>query len=62
MLSHCIELDIECSSVCFSAAQLMAIGGENTALLCEAAREADRPKEWTFLYHKTGKDHDGFLF
>lgn len=38
-LGPCIQLDMECSLVCLSAAQLMMIGGENAAALCEACAD-----------------------
>jgi len=39
MLGPCVQLDMECSLVCLSTAQLMMIGGENAALLCGACAE-----------------------
>ena len=39
MLGPCIQLDMECSLVCISTAQLMMIGGENASLLCSACAE-----------------------
>ena len=35
-LGPCIQLDMECSTVCMSHAQLMMIGGEHAQLLAEA--------------------------
>lgn len=35
-LVQCIQLDRECAVVCFAVAQLMSIGGEHAAHLCEA--------------------------
>lgn len=39
MLGPCIQLDMECSLVCISTAQLMMIGGENATLLCSVCAE-----------------------
>lgn len=46
IMTRCIELDRECSLACFSAAQLMSLGGEfatsfceNCAAICEACAE-----------------------
>jgi hypothetical protein len=36
LLSLCIALTRECALVCTASAQLMAIGGDNALLLCEA--------------------------
>ena len=39
MLGPCVQLDMECSLVCLSTAQLLMIGGENAALLCGVCAE-----------------------
>ena len=39
MLGPCIQLNMECSLVCISTAQLMMIGGENASTLCAACAE-----------------------
>jgi len=39
MMGPCIQLDMECSLVCISTAQLMMIGGENASLLCSSCAE-----------------------
>ncbi|HYC87030.1 MAG TPA: four-helix bundle copper-binding protein [Chryseosolibacter sp.] len=38
-MAHCIELNRECAIVCFSAAQLMSIGGMHASLLCSKCEE-----------------------
>jgi hypothetical protein len=35
-LSLCISLDRECAVTCMATAQLMAMGGDNAILLCQA--------------------------
>jgi len=38
-LVQCIQLNRQCAAVCFSAAQLMSIGGEHAAHLCKECAE-----------------------
>jgi hypothetical protein len=49
MMARCIQLDMECAAICYSAAQLMALGSERAlevcricADLCEACSEECR--------------------
>lgn len=39
LLTRCMELDRECALVCFTSAQLMAMGGEHAVLLCSPCAE-----------------------
>jgi hypothetical protein len=39
MMARCIHLDRECAAVCFAAAELMAIDGEFTSILCTPCAE-----------------------
>lgn len=39
MLIHCINLNRECASICRSAAELMAIGGQHSRRLWEVCAE-----------------------
>ncbi len=58
-LTLCISLDRECEITCMAAAQLMAMGGENATLLCQAceaictacANECERNKELPHCRH-----------
>ena len=34
MMVRCIQLDMECAAICYAAAQVMSIGGENAERLC----------------------------
>ncbi|MGI8580913.1 MAG: four-helix bundle copper-binding protein [Chitinophagaceae bacterium] len=34
MMARCIQLDMECTAVCYAAAQVMSIGGQTTKELC----------------------------
>jgi hypothetical protein len=54
MLSLCIAINRECAIICSANAQLLAIGGENTMMLCgecaticeECAKECKRNSEF----------------
>ncbi|MGH2622216.1 MAG: four-helix bundle copper-binding protein [Sphingobacterium sp.] len=35
MMTKCIQLDMECASICYSAAQVMSIGGIHAKELCK---------------------------
>lgn len=39
MMTRCIELDRECTLICYATAQLMAMNGENAGLLCDACAD-----------------------
>ena len=34
MMSNCIQLDMECSAICYTAAQLMSLGSEKANEIC----------------------------
>jgi hypothetical protein len=34
MMTRCIQLDMECAALCYSAAQLMSIGSSKTEEIC----------------------------
>ena len=34
MMVRCIQLDMECSVICYAAGQVMSMGGENAERLC----------------------------
>ena len=34
-LTHCIQLDIECAAVCYTAAQLMSLGSSQAEKYCQ---------------------------
>lgn len=58
-LALCISLDRECAVICTASAQLMAMGGENAMLLCQAcaaictscAAECERNREFAHCRH-----------
>lgn len=33
-MTRCIQLDMECASICYAAAQVMSMGGEMSEQLC----------------------------
>lgn len=33
-MARCIQLDMECAAICYSAAQLMSLGSERAAEIC----------------------------
>jgi len=35
MMSLCIQLDLECSAICYAAAQLMSLGSESVNSICK---------------------------
>jgi len=35
MMTRCIQLDMECAALCYAAAQVMSIGGENAEEICK---------------------------
>jgi hypothetical protein len=39
MMVTCIQLDIECATLCFAAAQLMSLGSDKAAALCKLCAE-----------------------
>ncbi len=41
-LARCIELDMDCASICRLAAGFMSRGSAVAALVCEAAKECDK--------------------
>nr|WP_294858571.1 four-helix bundle copper-binding protein [uncultured Fluviicola sp.] len=39
MMARCIQLDMECSAMCYAAAQLMSLGSEDAAKMCALCSE-----------------------
>jgi len=39
MLSHCIQLDIECAAICRSAVELMSLGSGYSEALCQVCAD-----------------------
>jgi len=35
MMAKCIQLDMECSSICYAAAQLMSLGSDSANDICK---------------------------
>jgi len=35
MMARCIQLDMECASLCYAAAQLMSLGSDKAKELCQ---------------------------
>lgn len=40
MMAKCIQLDMECSALCYAAAQLMSLGSGQAVALCRICAEA----------------------
>ncbi len=40
MMARCIQLDMECATLCYAAAQTMSIGGANAKELCALCLKA----------------------
>ncbi len=40
MMGNCIQTDMECAALCYAAAQVMSIGGQNAAALCKLCADA----------------------
>ena len=40
MIARCIQLDMECAALCYAAAQVMSMGGENAMELCRICADA----------------------
>ncbi|GAC1418246.1 MAG: hypothetical protein NVS1B13_21120 [Flavisolibacter sp.] len=40
MMTRCIRLDIECAAICYAAAQVMSIEGENAEEICRICGDA----------------------
>lgn len=34
MMTRCVQLDMECASICYAAAQLMSLGSERARDIC----------------------------
>ena len=39
MLANCIQLNMECAAICYSAAQLMSLGNQQADELCRICAE-----------------------
>ena len=39
MMANCIQLDMECSAICYAAAQLMSLGSDKAKALCGLCAE-----------------------
>lgn len=39
MMAKCIQLDMECATICYSAAQLMSMGSQQAAQICAICEE-----------------------
>ena len=39
MMARCVQLDIECAAVCYSAAQLMSLGSSRAEEFCRTCAE-----------------------
>jgi hypothetical protein len=39
MMARCIELDMQCSAICYAAAQLMSMGSESALEVCRICAE-----------------------
>jgi hypothetical protein len=39
MMVRCIQLDMECSAICYTAAQLMSLGSEKAGAVCSLCAE-----------------------
>ena len=55
-LTKCIQLERECAAICFAAANLMSIGGDHAAHLCQVCAEickacADECEKHTHMEH-----------
>lgn len=42
MMARCIQLDMECAAICYTAAQWMSLGSEKAKDLCRLCAEACR--------------------
>ncbi len=40
MMAKCIQLDMECATLCYAAAQLMSLGSDKAKELCKLCAEA----------------------
>ena len=40
MMAKCIRLDMECSALCYAAAQLMSLGSDHAKAICKLCAEA----------------------
>jgi hypothetical protein len=38
-MARCIQLDMQCSAICFAAAQLMSLGSDKSKQICEICAE-----------------------
>lgn len=39
MMAHCIQLNMECASICYAAAQLMSLGSSKANEVCRISAE-----------------------
>ena len=40
MMARCIQLDMECATICYASAQLMCLGSERAKELCRICADA----------------------
>jgi len=40
MMAKCIQLDMECAALCYTAAQVMSMGGQTANELCKICADA----------------------
>jgi hypothetical protein len=53
MLARCIQLDMECASICYTTARLMSLGSSKAEICCQI--NADICNEWAEECEKHAK-------
>jgi len=55
MMARCVQLDMECAALCYSAAQLMSLGSDKAEELCRLC--ADKCNECAEECRQHNNDH-----